>query len=310
MLQAAARKPPAVQKQPGTAQWQMQCKRIVVGFDFDGASHLALQVASVLARWLGAEVIIAHSVSLPPTKAQTSQALSHEISQMIMEAESAVRRAIRNESDLAVIPHKTIVRYSSPSRLLTELAELEQSDLIIVGAHGRHGIGQLFLGSVSESVLRDATCPVLILGPSCELDGNGLHSVLLASDLLHTGIGAAQYAGRIARERDAALYLIHVLPEKSRAENRQRESTEASCIEKLMQALEPTDRETVTADAFVAYGKPSEEILAAATAKHADLLVSGVGVHGPLSDHAPWRTLTELVGHCRCPILCVGDRSR
>lgn len=36
-------------------------------------------------------------------------------------------------------------------------------DLMVIGSHGRKGLGRLLMGSVSESVLREATCPVMII---------------------------------------------------------------------------------------------------------------------------------------------------
>jgi nucleotide-binding universal stress UspA family protein len=36
-------------------------------------------------------------------------------------------------------------------------------DLVVVGSHGRSGLGRLFLGSVSEHVVRHAPCPVLVV---------------------------------------------------------------------------------------------------------------------------------------------------
>jgi nucleotide-binding universal stress UspA family protein len=38
-----------------------------------------------------------------------------------------------------------------------------ETDLVVVGARGRGGVARLLLGSVSEKVLRDARCPVLIV---------------------------------------------------------------------------------------------------------------------------------------------------
>ena len=39
------------------------------------------------------------------------------------------------------------------------------AEVIVVGTHGRTGIGQAILGSVAERVVRDATIPVLVVGP-------------------------------------------------------------------------------------------------------------------------------------------------
>ncbi|AOI99777.1 universal stress protein [Burkholderia sp. LA-2-3-30-S1-D2] len=41
------------------------------------------------------------------------------------------------------------------------------ADLIVMGTHGRRGFQRLFLGSVAERVLRQATCPVLMIPANC-----------------------------------------------------------------------------------------------------------------------------------------------
>jgi nucleotide-binding universal stress UspA family protein len=43
------------------------------------------------------------------------------------------------------------------------VAEQVKADVIVVGSHGRSGIGRLLLGSVSEHVVRHAPCPVLVI---------------------------------------------------------------------------------------------------------------------------------------------------
>jgi universal stress protein A len=46
---------------------------------------------------------------------------------------------------------------------ITGLAKLVKSDLIVMGTHGRKGVGRLLMGSIAEAVLRRAHCPVLTL---------------------------------------------------------------------------------------------------------------------------------------------------
>ncbi|RQS96895.1 universal stress protein [Burkholderia seminalis] len=53
-----------------------------------------------------------------------------------------------------------------PHRIVGLAREIE-ADLIVMGTHGRHGFQRLFLGSVAERVLRQATCPVLMIPASC-----------------------------------------------------------------------------------------------------------------------------------------------
>ena len=44
-------------------------------------------------------------------------------------------------------------------------AEAEDVDLIVVGSHGRRGVGRFILGSVSDHVVHNARCPVLVVRP-------------------------------------------------------------------------------------------------------------------------------------------------
>ena len=49
------------------------------------------------------------------------------------------------------------------AKTVCRVAEELQVDAIVVGSHGRTGIGRLLLGSVSEHVVRHAPCPVLVV---------------------------------------------------------------------------------------------------------------------------------------------------
>jgi nucleotide-binding universal stress UspA family protein len=53
----------------------------------------------------------------------------------------------------------------APAATIVRTAETDGSDLIVVGARGLGMLERVALGSVSESVLRHATCPVLVVRP-------------------------------------------------------------------------------------------------------------------------------------------------
>ena len=56
----------------------------------------------------------------------------------------------------------TAVLFSgSAAREIVEHAQNNHIDLIVMGTHGRGGMAHLLLGSVTERVVRTATCPVL-----------------------------------------------------------------------------------------------------------------------------------------------------
>ncbi len=48
-----------------------------------------------------------------------------------------------------------------PATEIVRIAEEEPCDVVVMGTHGRTGLGRLLMGSVAEEVLRKAPCPVL-----------------------------------------------------------------------------------------------------------------------------------------------------
>jgi nucleotide-binding universal stress UspA family protein len=54
----------------------------------------------------------------------------------------------------------------APALGVARLASALHADLIVVGSHGRHGVVRWLLGSVAEGVVRQASCPVLVVPPA------------------------------------------------------------------------------------------------------------------------------------------------
>jgi universal stress protein A len=57
------------------------------------------------------------------------------------------------------------LRAGGPAEEIVLLASELSADLVLVGTHARHGMRHLFLGSVSEAVVRRCGCPVLVVRP-------------------------------------------------------------------------------------------------------------------------------------------------
>lgn len=57
------------------------------------------------------------------------------------------------------------VDFGKPAERILALAREVHADLVIVGTHGLSGVEHLVLGSVAETVLRNAHCPVLVMRP-------------------------------------------------------------------------------------------------------------------------------------------------
>ena len=57
---------------------------------------------------------------------------------------------------------KTVV-LGEPAHGITNYAQEQEADLIVIPSHGRTGLTRLLIGSVAERVVRLAHCPVLVL---------------------------------------------------------------------------------------------------------------------------------------------------
>jgi nucleotide-binding universal stress UspA family protein len=79
------------------------------------------------------------------------------------DAEGELAAFIRAEVPQA--PVTPLVRTGDPADEIVAAAREWGADLIVVGTHGRRGIGRMFLGSVAETVLRHAPCAVLVIPP-------------------------------------------------------------------------------------------------------------------------------------------------
>lgn len=56
-----------------------------------------------------------------------------------------------------------MIRHGQPDLAILEAARDRGADLIVMGSHGRAGLGRILLGSVSEKVVAGASCPVMIV---------------------------------------------------------------------------------------------------------------------------------------------------
>jgi nucleotide-binding universal stress UspA family protein len=69
----------------------------------------------------------------------------------------------RTQRVLADLPVHEVIEEGEAAAAICREAAARRADVIVVGSHGRTGVRRLFLGSVSERVVRHAPCPVLVV---------------------------------------------------------------------------------------------------------------------------------------------------
>jgi nucleotide-binding universal stress UspA family protein len=127
--------------------------------DFSENSRAALEVARLLARDQGARLVIIH-VTEPAI--MTDGTVVGEVDPAVYRASMEDLRAGLDGPDLKY-PIETRLVLGYPRYEILSTAEEIGCDMIVMGSHGRSALGRVLFGSVAESVLSRAACPVMVV---------------------------------------------------------------------------------------------------------------------------------------------------
>jgi nucleotide-binding universal stress UspA family protein len=140
-------------------------RRILVPVDFSGCSRSALEYATFLARRFGAEIDVLHAWEPPTPLVGPFFPADVELARLALFERSDRGRDMK--AFLSFVEGRGDVRVrgrleaGDPSDAILRAARESAYDLIVMGTHGRTGMSHLLLGSISEVVVRRASCPVL-----------------------------------------------------------------------------------------------------------------------------------------------------
>lgn len=137
----------------------MPFHHILVPLDFSGGAERALDCAIALAQQMQSRLTLLHVVYLPPA---VEVDLTPYLAEMETEAKRSMETCIERVREAGLAGDVRVVQ-GVPYREIIDIAQAQQADLIVMGTHGRTGLGHLFLGSVAEKVVRLASCPVMVI---------------------------------------------------------------------------------------------------------------------------------------------------
>jgi len=153
-----------------------QPKRILIPADFSDYTPGVLRAAAEIARRWGAEMHVLHI-------AKESDHVPHAMgvydgprggyamgiadrSKLLEDArlhlQSRLEQLLQQAGAAGPKAHAEVM-WGEPEEEILRTAEHGGHDLIIMATHGRRGLSRMFLGSVTEDVIRRAPCPVLVM---------------------------------------------------------------------------------------------------------------------------------------------------
>lgn len=136
-------------------------KRILVPIDFSETSEAALRYGIALARAFKARLHLLHVPEHPGEAAETEYPIG--LFETMHGAAHDRLGSLLTETQTHELQPKCAMRIGKPSEAIVAYATEQAVDLIVMGTHGRDGVARVLIGSVAETVVRRASCPVLIV---------------------------------------------------------------------------------------------------------------------------------------------------
>ena len=225
----------------------------------------------------------------------------------LVELKNRLRRnaAYDDESDQQVMMLEGPV-----AECLLQCACDKKIDLIVVGTHGRGGIGKALLGSVAEKVFRHSSVPVLTIGPNIHHTRGWDHvrQILAPCDLTPKSHPAVKYACDLAKAHNSKVTVLYVVEDANEGTRVDADRVRARIRERLVDIV-GCQAEGLDVTYKIEFGRVAPTILDVASSLSADLVVLGIRPSSGVLDRFQWPIAYELVREATCPVLTMRGKT-
>jgi len=288
---------------------------ILCPIDFSEFSVSAYQHALSVAGHYRAKLVAQHIVELwrhPAADFVASAGLYEEYYQALRESgKEQLQEFVKKHTHDEIQP-ELLVQVGVAADSILSFAQSQETDVIVMGTHGRRGFDRLMLGSVTDRVMRTAPCPVLAASnpPHGSVAAgrerghvHHLSRILFCADFSENSERALKYAISATAEYDAELTLLHVL--EGAPSLAKTEEAMAVAAERLDKLIPPEGRKTLSIKTEVRIGKTYAQIIQLAEEAQIDLVTMGVRGRGALDVAVFGSTTYRVMQLGSCPVLVV-----
>ncbi|MFB3917483.1 MAG: universal stress protein [Terriglobales bacterium] len=285
--------------------------RILLVTDFSACSEAAVPFARLLSECYSGSITVAH-VMLADQDTSSNEAVVGTMDEVAELADLQMRRFLRGNS---LVDTESVITTGPLGDAVARLVQQEGFDIVVVGTHGRSGVGKLLLGSAAQRIFNVSPCPVLSVSTKARKSWGvqrKLRKVLYATDLSEFALEALPYALSLAKATDAELLLVNV-PNPSEPIRQH-----GAINKKLAELLPPAARSWCHFETLVGlvHGEgedsivddPAAVIVRVAIEYAADLIVIGAKRVAPgllYRINVPLSTAYQVLAHAPCPVLRV-----
>lgn len=277
---------------------------VLLATDFEQASRRAFTYAIKLAGTTGASLQILHVIKTVSESASAAPDRRH-LNSIKTAALLELGRLTRLAREAGVHAEPSL-RYGVPDACILEAVQRLHPGMIVIGTEGRTGWDRLRLGSTAQTVVRQATCPVLAVHGGLAGDAVRHHARvklerwLLATDFSSYAEEARRAVCVLTAGSDARIYAVHAAAS---------ESALAQGKRKMSGLMEDLRRKDPEAEGLCLPGEPVETILAQAAQWRADVIAVGTQGRRGLSRLLLGSVAEGVLRRAGCPVLVVRNAS-
>lgn len=293
-------------------------ENILVPLDGSQLAELALEPALKIASRAGGGITllavpVRHQVVLPSSAGYGPPVFDRAV-ELAVKREEEYLDAVRDRYSQAGINFECVVEEGDVAGIIVDAAAERQTDLIIMTTHGYSGFTRWMLGSVTERVLRQAPCPVLVIreGVDCQkalitLDGSRLAEQALLPGLEISRLLQCQTTLLRVDQGESLSSIEMGMLEAASSDLCQELSLEGA--ERMAYYLECVAKRFETAEypieTVVIPGKPAETILKYIEEEQIDLVTIATHGYSGLKRWAYGSVMEKILRKAECAMLVV-----
>ena len=301
-------------------------QRILVPIDFSPESLKTLHYAQRLGERFKAKLHLVHVVTPPPPfLTQRRLGLPPNFSQELVANAVERLQKIAAEFSLTSPPKRYTVRIGAIADEISEVARVTRAELIAIATRGYTGLKRAFLGSTTESVVRNAPCPVLVVRDKDESTSQRarraplqFQKILVPLDFSDASRLGLEYALGFAQEFHATVVLFHsvfvsgyVLASPYTANQMPTliASQQDYARTEMEELRETISRKGGDVEIKIAVGSPVERIGKYIRKAGIDLIITSTHGRSGLRGLFIGSTAERIVRYATCPVLVVPNRA-
>lgn len=291
---------------------------ILCATDLSDLSTIAISSGVALAKEFNAKLFVCHIVDLSTTAAYGDIIFAPlELqNKTIGYTHEQLKRMMQHQT----LEWEPLVTAGHPPDEISKFVAMHQIDLVVSATHGRSGLKRVFLGSVTERLMRILPCPVLIVRSYENVDTGsdgfslGFKKILVGCDFSTYSELAFQYGLSLAQDFESELHLVHVIETPSykdilKPSTGSSVSPEKTLYDQLSEKLSKmVPEESVLwcrPKTILLAGRPYEEIIKYSLLNSIDLIILGIRGRNLIEVLMTGSTTDRVSRQGPCPVLSV-----